>query len=77
MSVRALPCCDEIGPLRRSARSDVRHRLYDAADVAKLYLVSLLRCLGFPLDRNAAAKYGQSAWAGVRVSETASARRSV
>jgi len=34
-----------------SRRSSAGHRLYDAADVARLYRVSLLRRLGFPLDQ--------------------------
>jgi MerR family transcriptional regulator, thiopeptide resistance regulator len=54
MSVRALHYYDEIGLLRPSGRSDGGHRLYDAADVARLYRVSLLRRLGFPLDQIAA-----------------------
>jgi MerR family transcriptional regulator, thiopeptide resistance regulator len=54
MSVRALHYYDEIGLLRPSGRSDGGHRLYDAADVARLYQVSLLRRLGFPLEQVAA-----------------------
>jgi MerR family transcriptional regulator, thiopeptide resistance regulator len=54
MSVRALHYYDEIGLLRPSGRSDGGHRLYDTTDVARLYRVSLLRRLGFPLDQIAA-----------------------
>jgi len=34
-----------------SRRSSAGHRLYDTADVARLYRISLLRRLGFPLDQ--------------------------
>jgi MerR family transcriptional regulator, thiopeptide resistance regulator len=51
VSVRALHYYDEIGLLRPSARSYGGHRLYDPADVARLYRISLLRRLGFPLDQ--------------------------
>ena len=54
MSVRALHYYDEIGLLRPSLRSYAGHRRYDAADVARLYRISLLRRLGFPLDQIAA-----------------------
>jgi MerR family transcriptional regulator, thiopeptide resistance regulator len=53
-SVRALHYYDEIGLLRPSGRSLSGHRLYDPADVARLYRVSLLRRLGFPLEQIAA-----------------------
>jgi MerR family transcriptional regulator, thiopeptide resistance regulator len=51
LTVRALHYYDEIGLLRPSRRSPAGHRLYDAADVARLYRVSLLRRLGFPLEQ--------------------------
>jgi DNA-binding transcriptional MerR regulator len=54
LSVRALHYYDEIGLLRPSHRSYAGHRQYDGADVARLYRVSLLRSLGFPLDQIAA-----------------------
>lgn len=54
LSVRTLRYYDEIGLLRPSGRSQAGHRLYDAADVARLYRISLLRRLGFPLDQIAA-----------------------
>ena len=54
VSVRALHYYDEIGLLRPSARSAGGHRLYEGADVARLYRISLLRRLGFPLDQIAA-----------------------
>jgi MerR family transcriptional regulator, thiopeptide resistance regulator len=51
LTVRALHHYDQIGLLRPSRRSSAGHRLYDAADVARLYRVSLMRRLGFPLDQ--------------------------
>jgi DNA-binding transcriptional MerR regulator/uncharacterized glyoxalase superfamily protein PhnB len=54
LSIRALHYYDEIGLLTPSARSPAGHRLYDPADVARLYRISLLRRLGFPLDQIAA-----------------------
>ncbi|HEY2506044.1 MAG TPA: MerR family transcriptional regulator [Streptosporangiaceae bacterium] len=54
LSVRTLRYYDEIGLLWPSGRSDAGHRLYDGADVARLYRICLLRRLGFPLDRIAA-----------------------
>jgi MerR family transcriptional regulator, thiopeptide resistance regulator len=51
LTVRALHYYDEIGLLRPSRRSSAGHRLYDAADVARLYRISLLRRLGFPLEQ--------------------------
>jgi DNA-binding transcriptional MerR regulator/uncharacterized glyoxalase superfamily protein PhnB len=50
LTVRTLHYYDEIGLLRPSRRSHAGHRLYNAADVARLYRISLLRRLGFPLD---------------------------
>jgi MerR family transcriptional regulator, thiopeptide resistance regulator len=54
LSIRALRYYDEIGLLPPSGRSHAGHRLYDSADVARLYRISLLRRLGFPLDQIAA-----------------------
>jgi MerR family transcriptional regulator, thiopeptide resistance regulator len=51
LSIRALHYYDEIGLLRPSRRSYSGHRLYSAADIARLYRISLLRRLGFPLDQ--------------------------
>jgi DNA-binding transcriptional MerR regulator len=51
LTVRALHHYDQIGLLRPSRRSSAGHRLYDAADLARLYRISLLRRLGFPLDQ--------------------------
>lgn len=51
LSVRALHYYDEIGLLRPSQRSGGGHRLYTGADVARLYRISLLRRLGFPLEQ--------------------------
>src|ERR1700691_5472333 len=54
LSVRALHYYDEIGLLKPSRRTAAGHRLYDGGDVARLYRISLLRRLGFPLDQIAA-----------------------
>lgn len=51
LTVRALHHYDHIGLLKPSARSAAGHRLYTAGDVARLYRVSLLRRLGFPLEQ--------------------------
>jgi MerR family transcriptional regulator, thiopeptide resistance regulator len=51
LTVRALHYYDEIGLLTPSRRSAAGHRLYDASDVARLYRISLLRRLGFPLEQ--------------------------
>jgi DNA-binding transcriptional MerR regulator len=51
LTVRALHYYEEIGLLVPSRRSAAGHRLYDTADVARLYRISLLRRLGFPLDQ--------------------------
>jgi DNA-binding transcriptional MerR regulator len=42
---------EQIGLLVPSRRSSAGHRLYDTADVARLYRISLLRRLRFPLDQ--------------------------
>jgi MerR family transcriptional regulator, thiopeptide resistance regulator len=55
LTVRALHYYEQIGLLRPSRRSPAGHRLYDATDVARLYRISLLRRLGFPLDQIASA----------------------
>jgi MerR family transcriptional regulator, thiopeptide resistance regulator len=51
LTVRALHYYEEIGLLIPSRRSSAGHRLYDAGDVARLYRISLLRGLGFPLEQ--------------------------
>jgi MerR family transcriptional regulator, thiopeptide resistance regulator len=51
LTVRALHHYDHIGLLKPSARTAGGHRLYTAGDVARLYRVSLLRRLGFPLEQ--------------------------
>jgi DNA-binding transcriptional MerR regulator/uncharacterized glyoxalase superfamily protein PhnB len=51
LTVRALHHYDHIGLLRPSSRSSVGHRLYTAEDVTRLYRISLLRQLGFPLEQ--------------------------
>jgi MerR family transcriptional regulator, thiopeptide resistance regulator len=54
LTVRTLHYYDETGLLCPSQRSAGGHRLYDGADVARLYRIGLLRRLGFPLDQVAA-----------------------
>jgi MerR family transcriptional regulator, thiopeptide resistance regulator len=51
LTVRALHHYDHIGLLTPSRRSAAGHRLYTADDVARLYRISLLRRLGFPLGQ--------------------------
>lgn len=51
LTVRALHHYDRIGLLTPSRRSSSGHRLYTAEDVARLYRISVLRRLGFPLDQ--------------------------
>jgi len=55
LTVRALHYYDHIGLLTPSGRTGAGHRVYSAADVARLYRISLLRRLGFPLGQIAAA----------------------
>lgn len=49
LTVRALHHYDHLGLLTPSQRTTAGHRLYTAADVARLYRIGLLRRLGFPL----------------------------
>jgi DNA-binding transcriptional MerR regulator/uncharacterized glyoxalase superfamily protein PhnB len=49
LTVRALHYYDHLGLLTPSGRTGAGHRVYSAADVARLYRISLLRRLGFPL----------------------------
>jgi DNA-binding transcriptional MerR regulator/uncharacterized glyoxalase superfamily protein PhnB len=51
LTVRALHHYDQIGLLQPSRRTPAGHRIYDPADVARLYRISLLRRLGFPLNQ--------------------------
>jgi DNA-binding transcriptional MerR regulator len=51
LTVRALHHYDHIGLLRPSRRNEAGHRLYTADDVTRLYRISLLRRLGFPLEQ--------------------------
>jgi DNA-binding transcriptional MerR regulator/uncharacterized glyoxalase superfamily protein PhnB len=51
LTVRTLHYYDEVGLLHPSARLAGGHRLYDAADAAKLYRIIRLRQLGFPLTQ--------------------------
>ncbi|NDL58035.1 MerR family transcriptional regulator [Phytoactinopolyspora mesophila] len=49
LTVRTLHYYEEIGLLVPSARTYAGHRLYDDADVARLYRICVLRRLGLPL----------------------------
>jgi len=51
LTVRALHHYDHIGLLTPSRRTTAGHRLYTSEDVARLYRLTLLRRLGFPLDQ--------------------------
>jgi len=51
LTIRTLHYYEEIGLLVPAGRSAAGYRLYDTADVARLYRISLLRRLGFPLDQ--------------------------
>ena len=55
LTVRTLHHYDEIGLLSPAERSDGGHRVYDEADVQRLYRIVSLRSLGFPLDAIARA----------------------
>jgi DNA-binding transcriptional MerR regulator len=55
LTVRTLHHYDEIGLLRPAERSGGGHRVYDEADVRRLYRIVSLRSLGFPLEAIAAA----------------------
>jgi DNA-binding transcriptional MerR regulator len=51
LSVRTLHYYDEIGLLAPSAHSEGGHRLYTAADIARLQQIKSLRQLGFSLEQ--------------------------
>lgn len=51
VTVRALHHYDHIGLLSPSMRTAAGHRLYGPDDVARLYRITLLRRLGFPLEQ--------------------------
>ncbi|NHZ33966.1 MerR family transcriptional regulator [Massilia rubra] len=51
LSVRALRHYDDIALLTPSVRSDSGYRLYDSADVARLYRIQALRRLDLPLTQ--------------------------
>lgn len=51
LTIRTLHYYDEIGLLQPSARLAGGHRLYDAADVGRLYRIIRLRQLGLPLSQ--------------------------
>ncbi|NHZ81542.1 MerR family transcriptional regulator [Massilia sp. CCM 8695] len=51
LSVRALRHYDDIALLAPSVRSDKGYRLYDGADVARLYRIQALRRLDLPLTQ--------------------------
>lgn len=50
LTVRTLHYYEEIGLLVAAGRTDAGHRLYNDADVERLYRICLLRRLGLPLD---------------------------
>jgi DNA-binding transcriptional MerR regulator len=50
LTVRTLHHWDEIGLLRPSGRTPSGHRLYEAADLARLHRIRSLRFLGFGLE---------------------------
>lgn len=54
LTVRALHHYDHIGLLTPSGRTSAGHRAYSDGDLARLYRISLLRRLGFPLGQIAA-----------------------
>jgi DNA-binding transcriptional MerR regulator len=60
LTVRTLHHYDEIGLLSPAERSDGGHRVYDEADVQRLYRIVSLRSLGFPLDAIAQALDSQT-----------------
>jgi MerR family transcriptional regulator, thiopeptide resistance regulator len=60
LTVRTLHHYDEIGLLSPAQRSDGGHRVYDEADVQRLYRIVSLRSLGFPLDAIAQALDSQT-----------------
>jgi DNA-binding transcriptional MerR regulator len=60
LTVRTLHHYDEIGLLSPAQRSDGGHRVYDEADVQRLYRIVSLRSLGFPLDAIARALDSQA-----------------
>src|SRR5947199_3774388 len=51
LTIRTLHHYDEIGLLKPSLHTEAGHRLYTAADVARLQQVLSLRQLGFSLDQ--------------------------
>jgi DNA-binding transcriptional MerR regulator/uncharacterized glyoxalase superfamily protein PhnB len=55
VTVRALHYYEEIGLLRPSDRTDAGHRLYNDADVERLYRIRLLQRFGLPLHDIASA----------------------
>ncbi|MDJ0394076.1 MerR family transcriptional regulator [Rhodococcus sp. G-MC3] len=51
LTVRTLHHYDHVGLLCPTSRNGAGHRLYTTKDVARLYRISLLRRLGFPLEQ--------------------------
>jgi DNA-binding transcriptional MerR regulator len=66
LTVRTLHHYDEIGLLSPAERSDGGHRVYDEADVQRLYRIVSLRSLGFPLDAIARRSTQQRSTQGSR-----------
>jgi DNA-binding transcriptional MerR regulator len=61
LTVRTLHYYEEIGLLVASGRTEAGHRLYDDADLERLYRICLLRRLGLPLGEIGKA-LDDSAW---------------
>ena len=55
LTVRTLHHYDAIGLLRPSERSEAGYRLYDEADLRRLYRIIAMRGMGFPLEAIARA----------------------
>lgn len=67
LTVRTLHHYDHIGLVSPSGRTASGHRLYEEADVRRLYQVLALRQLGLPLDRVREVMAGQASLAEVLV----------
>lgn len=65
LTVRTLHHYDHIGLVSPSGRTASGHRLYEEADVRRLYQVLALRQLGLPLDRVREVMAGQASLAEV------------
>jgi DNA-binding transcriptional MerR regulator len=61
LTVRTLHHWDEVGLVRPSERTQAGYRLYEPADVERLYRVAALRSLGLTLEQIRAALAGELA----------------